>query len=100
MVDRERFERAARIDLKGMTNDIIPGSGLFPDIEVPYRAVHLVSAFLKLTPEQQRELVWLLSLYIEEEAPPPHESGRAGHPRRGSPLAGAGITCTALILSA
>ena len=72
MVDRKRFNHACRIWLDGMTKDVTPAIGNYPAIEWPYRAADLVDVFGALAPEEKRELLWLLNLYVDaDEAPPP-----------------------------
>lgn len=70
-VDRERFERACRIWLTGMTKDQLPATTTFPGLTIPYAALDLVQAFRELDMAQQREILWLLDLFFEGERGPP-----------------------------
>ena len=74
MVDRERFDSAARIELDGLVQYTFPHTKNVPGFHIAYRAVSLVGVFLALPDSTKRELLWLLNLYAPEpeadDAPP------------------------------
>ena len=70
MVDRERFDSAARIELDGLVQNTHLKSAYesmsTAGFHIAYRAVSLVGAFLALPDSKKRELLWLLNLYAPE----------------------------------
>ena len=69
MVDRERFDSAARIELDGLVQYTFPHTKNVPGFHIAYRAVSLVGVFLALPDSTKRELLWLLNLYAPEPEP-------------------------------